>query len=78
METDFRYKSPNLQCLRFPIEETQDCDIKAYFLPSFEVINAARKSGKILIYSKLGISRSISIMMAYLMQKYNKKWKEAL
>lgn len=64
--------------MRFPIENDEHFDIKGYFEPSLEAIDLGRKSGKVLLYSELGISRSATIAVAYLMQRYGIKWKDAL
>lgn len=78
MDTEYRYDVAGVHHLRFPIDDAHDFDIKAYFEPSFEAIELGRKTGKVLVYSGLGISRSSTIIVAYLMQRYGKKWKECL
>ena len=79
MTTEIRYKpEDNISQARFPIEDTLECDIKAYFEPTFEVIEAGRRSGNVLIHSESGISRCGIIMISYLIRKYGWSYKKSL
>ena len=54
------------------LEDKQDTDIISFFEQAFNFIESAKKNGKkILIHCKLGISRSPSILIAYLIKYMN-------
>lgn len=60
------------------MEETYDQDVTFAFLPSFDFIERGRKEGNVLVNCSSGISRSTTILIAYMMQKYKYSFDEAL
>ncbi|KAJ9472067.1 MAP kinase phosphatase with leucine-rich repeats protein 1 [Diplonema papillatum] len=60
------YTSP--QCLRIPVRDHCDAPLRQYFLIASEFIQKVREhGGNILVHCKSGISRSSTIIAAYLM-----------
>lgn len=61
-----------------PAEDNEDYNIKCHFDETFQVIDHARlTNGKILVHCKKGKSRSATIVIAYLMSRYNLSFYEA-
>lgn len=60
--------------LRINIDDNPGCDIKQYFIPCIEFI----KNAPTVVHCKLGISRSATIVIAYLMKIYNMTLQNAL
>lgn len=62
-ESDFTYH-------RIPISDKPCVDIRKYFDETFEILNDAIINGKtVLVHCQAGISRSASIVIAYIMKK---------
>jgi protein-tyrosine phosphatase len=57
--------------LYLPIDDYENFRIEDFFDSSFEFIEEGRKKGNILIHCHVGVSRSATLAMAYLMRKYN-------
>ncbi|VDD91715.1 unnamed protein product, partial [Enterobius vermicularis] len=58
----------HLTVLNIPIEDEEQTDLSPYWQIVFETIEEQRKSGgKVLIFCGMGISRSASFVVAYLM-----------
>lgn len=65
--------------LRIPIDDLPGSDITAHFKEAIEAIDAARKSDRnVLVHCFAGISRSATIVAAYLMKKHGISSGEAL
>lgn len=63
---------------RIPINDTPNVDIKQYFDETFKIINDALSDNKkILIHCQAGISRSATIVIAYIMKKNKMKMNDA-
>jgi len=59
--------------LHIPVEDDTEADIQSKFRTACEFIDGHSKDGNIvLVFSQLGISRSASVVLAYLM--YHFKW----
>ena len=76
-EIDFKYPE-NFKHRVFHIEETFDQDISFTFVPVFDFIERNRKEGNVLVHCTSGISRSPALLIAYMMQKYNINFDQAL
>lgn len=61
--------------LRVPIYDHTSENIMKYFDETFEFI---QKSKKVLVHCHAGISRSSTIVIAYLMKKYSKDFRKVL
>jgi len=62
-----------------PLEDMSEADISTYFNEAHEFIEEARvKHSKVLVHCEGGISRSPTIVIAYLMKYHNMPLKEAL
>ena len=63
-EQHFTYK-------RIPVEDAAHVDLVAHFLGAFEFIEQARQTNKkVLVHCQAGMSRSVTIILAYLMKHY--------
>ncbi|RNA01045.1 dual specificity phosphatase 1 isoform X1 [Brachionus plicatilis] len=61
-----------------PAEDKEDYNIRYHFEEAFQVIDHARlTNGKILVHCKKGKSRSATIIIAYLMSRYNLSYHQA-
>jgi protein-tyrosine phosphatase len=70
-ESEFTYH-------RIPIIDAPSIDIKQYFDETFKIIDDVIKNNKsILVHCHAGISRSATIVIAYIMKKNNIKMNEA-
>ncbi|KAG7026256.1 Dual specificity protein phosphatase 1 [Cucurbita argyrosperma subsp. argyrosperma] len=58
--------------------DTRDADIKQHFDDCFNFIEEGRQSGGVLIHCFAGVSRSVTITLAYLMKKRGMNLTEAL
>lgn len=57
---------------RFPLSDKPNCDIKNYFEDTYKIISyVLENKQKILIHCYAGISRSATIVIAYIMKKNN-------
>lgn len=57
--------------LYLDIEDYENFNISKYFDQTFGFIEEARKSSNVLIHCHIGASRSVAIVIAYLIRKYN-------
>lgn len=61
--------TPKFQYLHVPLKDSVDTDIQRYFEPTSEFIRSALVHNKgILVHCRLGVSRSATIVLAYLMR----------
>lgn len=77
----FENRKENLKIsyLRCPIDDSSNCDILQFFSTTSEWIDKCEKQGsKILVHCDRGVSRSCTIVTAYLMWKFHKNMKDAL
>jgi len=63
--------------LSVPILDTDNSDITKAFSKCFEFIDASREAGGLLVHCNAGVSRSASIVIAYIMSKKKIGFKEA-
>ncbi|XP_068614757.1 dual specificity protein phosphatase 13A-like [Brachionichthys hirsutus] len=69
-------------CVYFgiPAEDSDSFDLSQYFRPAADFIHKALKSkeGKVLVHCIMGVSRSVTLVLAYLMLKQRLSLKDAL
>lgn len=69
---------PELQYLDVPILDLPEEQLSSYFPVCFKFIDNALETGCILVHCNAGISRSVSIVVAYLMSRHQLNLDEAL
>ncbi|XP_035548615.1 dual specificity protein phosphatase 1-like isoform X1 [Juglans regia] len=81
---DFVYKVINatkifLLFIASEVTDREDTDIKQYFDESFDFIDEAKRlGGGVLVHCFVGKSRSVTIVVAYLMKKHGMSLSQAL
>ncbi|KAK9060577.1 hypothetical protein SSX86_021283 [Deinandra increscens subsp. villosa] len=68
---DFTYKV-------VAVHDKSDVNIAQFFDDCFDFINEAKKTGGVLVHCLAGVSRSVTIVVAYLMKKHGMSSSEAL
>ncbi|MCO5574968.1 hypothetical protein L7F22_028765 [Adiantum nelumboides] len=70
--SDFKYK-------KVEVRDSADVDLEEHFDDCFAFINEARQSGgAVLVHCFAGRSRSVTVVVAYLMKTYGMNFSEAL
>lgn len=66
------FASPNIRYKHIPADDVLNYNIRYHFEEAFEIIDDARRTnGRILVHCAMGISRSATIVIAYIMSRYN-------
>jgi protein-tyrosine phosphatase len=68
----------NTQSIDIMIDDIYHIDITPYLDDTYDFINKNNKNGNVLVHCQGGISRSTTIVIYYIMRKYQKSYKEAL
>lgn len=68
----------NIKHLDIFIKDSPDVEISNYFDQTYKFINKHNKNGKVLVHCYAGVSRSSTIVLYYLMRKYQIDLLEAL
>eukprot|EP00828_Plagiopyla_frontata_P043742 TRINITY_DN6949_c0_g1_i1.p1 TRINITY_DN6949_c0_g1~~TRINITY_DN6949_c0_g1_i1.p1 ORF type:complete len:283 (-),score=52.22 TRINITY_DN6949_c0_g1_i1:70-918(-) len=63
--------------LIFSIDDSPHCDLEKYFLQGINFIEENRKYTNVLVHCFAGISRSASLVIAYLIWKYSMNFSQA-
>ena len=69
-----KINNPNIKIYKYELVDDYNCDIINYFDEICKIIN---KEGIVLVNCVAGVSRSASIIIAYLMKYYNKYLEDA-
>lgn len=72
-----KYTEPPYTHLQIPIDDTPHTNIIEHFATCNEFIESA-KPGNVLVHCAQGVSRSVTIIVAYLMQKHQLKVAQAM
>ncbi|CAF0714882.1 unnamed protein product [Brachionus calyciflorus] len=74
------YNDSNIKFLGFNLMDVDTCKIEAHFIKATDFINEAlrRENGKILVHCFMGVSRSASFVLAYLIKYKNKSLEDAI
>ena len=58
--------------MRFPLDDSPQCDISASFAPAYDAIAGALDAGRrVLVHCEMGRSRSAAILTAFLMRRFD-------
>ena len=75
MNVNFR---SDIERIRFDLLDAENANIKRYFQKAFDFIEKKISDGKnVLVHCSAGVSRSASIIIAYLMKKNQMKYNDA-
>lgn len=61
-----------------PIRDLEEDSISPYFKRTYEFIEAGIQAGGVFVHCTAGVSRSASLVIAYLIKKYRAPYEEAL
>jgi len=56
--------------LYIPAEDHEDYQLHRFFEETYNFIERCRKETNVLVHCKVGVSRSVTIVIAYLIKKY--------
>lgn len=62
----------------FDLKDCEEEEIRHVFYPAIRFIEQHRKNGSVLIHCAAGISRSASVLMAYMMHRYQGSYESCL
>lgn len=66
------FSNLNIRYKHIPADDALNYNIRYHFEEAFEIIDDARRTnGRILVHCAMGISRSATIVIAYIMSRYN-------
>jgi protein-tyrosine phosphatase len=68
---NFHSRNIDITYLSCPIPDTADSDVAQHFEQSYQFINEIAKDGPVLVHCVQGASRSVSVVLAFLMRKNN-------
>ncbi|XP_072401877.1 uncharacterized protein [Diabrotica undecimpunctata] len=67
-----------LQIKYIRLPDLSSSDLLSYFDETYEFIREGVAKGAVLVHCQMGVSRSASVVIAYIMKKYNLTYREAL
>lgn len=77
VDLHFNYPS-TFKHLKFDLNDCHTQDARHTFKPAYEFIDNARKETNVLVHCAAGISRCSTLLIAYMMQKYNLSFEQCL
>ena len=72
------FEDKGITYLRVPILDNINENISTFFPQTFEFIETHIQNGGVLVHCRMGVSRSATIVVAFLMKKKNLEFREAL
>lgn len=69
---------PSLTVHKLNLRDNEDEEVRYTFFPVFRFIDQERKKGNVLIHCAAGISRSATLLISYLMNKYQTTYEDCL
>ena len=73
------YGKHKIDILHLPLSDHHNSNIGKYFVPMWDFVERHMKQGhRVLIHCKAGISRSVTLVLAYLMRKCHLRLPQAL
>jgi protein-tyrosine phosphatase len=64
--------------LYIPAQDHEEYEIYKHFNQTFDFIEQARKESNVLVHCMAGVSRSVTIVVAYLLKKYKASLNEVI
>ncbi len=61
---------PTISLHLLDLKDNEEEEVRYTFFPAFRFIEQQRKKGNVLIHCAAGISRSATLLIAYMMNKY--------
>jgi protein-tyrosine phosphatase len=69
---------PSLMVHKLNLRDSEDEEVRYTFFPVIRFIEQERKKGNVLVHCAAGISRSATLLIAYLMNKYQTTYEDCL
>lgn len=61
---------PSVQHMKLNMRDDKEEEVRHYFFPALRFIEQQRRKGNVLVHCGAGISRSVTLVIAYMVKTY--------